>query len=108
MAIERIEGDDARLRVYAGMTDAQLRECATSKAGDRTGAFEAYVNGLFVAESKNVIMRALDAGCKPLSLFMEEKWLEHEMPLVERVLALWPETPVLVVSHERFCDLTGY
>ena len=32
--------------------------------------------GLFIAESPNVIERALNAGCKPLSILIETKELE--------------------------------
>ena len=99
---------DKRLRPYSGMTDAQLKECFTSKSGDKTGAFEAYTNGLFIAESKNVIMRALDGGYPLVSLFVEERWLEHERALVDMVLDRFPDVDVLRVSHETFQAVTGY
>ncbi len=100
--------NDPLLKVYSGMTDAQLKACATKASGDRTGAFDAYANGLFVAESKNVIDRALAAGCRPVSLFMEQCWLEATMPLVDRLLADDPAFPVLVATREQFRQLTGY
>lgn len=106
--IEHVGIDDKRLRLYSGLTDAQLRECYTPKAGDKLGAYNKYANGLFIAESKNVITRALKGGYKLVSIFMEEKWLEHEMPLVETALALDQDIPVLVVTHEDFKELTGY
>lgn len=99
---------DKRLRPYSGMTDAQLKECFTSKSGDKTGAFEAYSNGLFIAESKNVIMRALDGGYPLVSLFVEERWFEYERTLVDRVLEHFPDADVLRVSHETFKAVTGY
>lgn len=108
MAIERVTAADARLKVYSKLTDSQLRECYTPKSGDKLAGYEQYPHGLFVAESKNVISRAF-AGEYPLvSLFMEEKWLDHEMPLVEEVLSGNPDVPVLVCSHEDFVALTGY
>ena len=108
MAIVYVGIDDPRLRIYSGMTDAQLRECYTPKSGDKLGHYNKYANGLFIAESKNVIQRAMAGGYKLVSVFMEEKWLEHETPLVDAALALDPETPILVVSHEVFKQLTGY
>lgn len=109
MSLVRLpDASDIRLRPFSGMTDAQLRECYTSKSGDKTGAFASFTNGLFIAESKNVIVRALDAGYRLVSLFVEERWFEHERELVERVLADQPESDVLLVDHDAFKAVTGY
>lgn len=97
MPIIRLESlDDARLAPYSGMTDAQLRAC-----GDAG-------HGLFIGESRKVVERALAAGIRPLSLFMEECWLERTMPLVERLTAEDPAFPVLVATRGQFRELTGY
>lgn len=97
MPVVRLEGtDDPRLAVYSGMTDAQLREhpdCA---------------NGLFIGESAKVIDRALAAGVRPVSLFLEEKWLEQTRLLIDRLLAADPAFPVLLASREQFRAVTGY
>lgn len=106
--VEISTAEDKRLRPYSGMTDAQLKECNTPKSGDRTGMFERFANGLFIAESKNVIQRALDGGYALASLFVEERWLEHERALVNRVLEERPDADVLLVSHDIFKDVTGY
>ncbi|MGN0302468.1 MAG: TrmH family RNA methyltransferase [Anaerotardibacter sp.] len=106
--IEHVNADDSRLTLYSGLTDAQLRECYTQKAGNKLGLYSEYSNGLFIAESKNVIARALKGGYQVVSLFLEEKWLTHEMPLIEEVLAKDPEIPVMVVNHEDFRAVTGY
>ena len=66
--------DDPRLAAYSGMTDAQLRDCPDS------------AHGLFIGESRKVIERALAAGVRMRSLFMEEKWLDQTMPLVDLLL----------------------
>lgn len=102
------DAGDVRLRPFSGMTDAQLRECYTSKSGDKTGAFDSFVNGLFVAESKNVILRSLDAGYRLVSLFVEERWFDHERELVDRILLDQPDSDVLLVDHETFKKVTGY
>ena len=88
--------DDPRLAAYSGMTDAQLRDCPDS------------ANGLFIGESRKVIERALAAGVRMRSLFMEEKWLDQTMPLVDSLLDGDPDFPVLVATREQFRALTGY
>ena len=88
--------DDPRLAAYSGMTDAQLRDCPDS------------THGLFIGESRKVIERALAAGVRMRSLFMEEKWLDQTMPLVDSLLADDPDFPVLVATREQFRALTGY
>ena len=97
MPIIHLDGlDDPRLAAYSGMTDSQLRDCPDS------------ANGLFIGESRKVIERALAAGVRMRSLFMEEKWLDQTMPVVERVLAADPEMPVFVATRAQFHALTGY
>ena len=88
--------DDPRLAAYSGMTDAQLRDCPDS------------AHGLFIGESRKVIERALAAGVRMRSLFMEEKWLDQTMPLVDLLLDGDPAFPVLVATREQFRALTGY
>lgn len=55
-----------------------------------------------------VIERALAAGVRMRSLFMEEKWLDQTMPLVDSLLDGDPDFPVLVATREQFRALTGY
>lgn len=88
----------AILRPYAGTKDAEL--CTFRGKG--------HSYGLFIAESKNVIERALASGCVPQSLLVEQRWMEHERALVERVLQEFPEVPVVAVGHEEFQQITGY
>ena len=97
MPIVRLDGTgDVRLAVYAGATDARLRDDPD------------YANGLFIGESRKVIERALDAGVRPVSLFLEERWLDQTMPLIERMLADDPAFPVLLATREQFRAVTGY
>ena len=97
MPIIHLDGlGDPRLAVYSGMTDSQLRDCPDS------------AHGLFIGESRKVIERALDAGVRMRSLFMEEKWLDQTMPVVERALAADAEMPVFVATREQVHALTGY
>ncbi|MBC2889739.1 TrmH family RNA methyltransferase [Gordonibacter massiliensis (ex Traore et al. 2017)] len=97
MPIIRLDGvDDPRLAAYSGMTDAQLRDCPD------------FEHGLFIGESAKVIDRALSAGVRPVSLFLEEKWLAQTQPLIERLCAADPAFPVLVATREQFHVVTGY
>lgn len=88
--------DDPRLDAYARLTDVQLRSRLEPE------------KGLFIAESGNVIERALEAGMQPLSLLMEEKWLDALRPLIERAAAANPNAPVFVAPRAELAKLTGF
>lgn len=91
--IERIaSADDPRLDDYLRMTDVRLRSSVEVE------------RGLFMAESYNVIERALEAGCVPRSFLMTEKWLERFAPLFEP----WPAVPVFVGEEALLEELTGF
>ncbi|MDN6328809.1 MAG: rRNA methyltransferase, partial [Brachybacterium sp.] len=60
--------------------------------------------GLFMAESYEVISRAMDAGMAPRSFLMSEKWVEKFAPLYER----FPEVPVFVGAEPLLEQLTGF
>ena len=61
------------LDVYARLTENQLVNRADPE------------NGLFIAESPNVILRALDGGYVPVSLLMERRHIEGQArEVVER------------------------
>ena len=55
---------DPALDVYVRLTGSQLRNRLEPE------------KGIFIAESPNVIERALNAGCTPISVLIEEKELE--------------------------------
>lgn len=61
--------------------------------------------GVFVAESPNVILRALDAGYEPLSLLLEKKQVEGA---AREVLARCVQVPVYVAEEEVLKKLTGF
>ncbi len=82
------------------MTDGQL------KRGE--GFRRDNPQGLFIGESARVIERALDAGIRPKSLLVDDRWLEHDRDIVERIEATYPETPLFLVSAEHHHELTGY
>lgn len=95
--IERIQDiRDTRLDYYSKLTDAQLMSYPQ-------GSF-----GSFIAESRLVIERALKAGVKPISLFVEDRWYEQSLDLIERFEAIDAEIPVFRATHEQMQQLTGY
>ena len=64
--IEITDFSDPRLDIYARLREVQLLHYNEPKPG------------LFIAESLRVIERALDAGCVPVSLLLEQKHVEGQ------------------------------
>lgn len=81
------------LDVYARLTEAQLLN------RDRPG------EGLFIAESPKVVIRALDAGYEPVSILTEDRHINGE---AREVLARCPDIPVYTAPFEVLTQLTGY
>lgn len=85
--------EDSRLDAYARLTEAQLRNKLEPE------------KGVFIAESNKVIVRALDAGYEPVSLLMEEKWLDASAGIIARVSE---DVPVFVLPPDELKRLTGF
>ena len=81
------------LDVYARLTEAQL-----------LNRFEP-AKGMFIAESPKVIMRALDAGCVPVSLLVERNHVNEEAALAIRRCG---DVPVYTASMDILTQLTGF
>ncbi|RBP98326.1 rRNA methyltransferase [Bifidobacterium aemilianum] len=98
MHIVRIQSiEDERVAAYTNLTELQLRNRLEP------------AKGLFIAESPKVIDRALDAGREPISLLVEEAWLEGMAGSFEQMDRRWgPDIPVYVASPEQLKALTGY
>ena len=77
--------------------------------------------GLFIAESPNVILRALAAGYEPLSLLMEQRESDSEKgkKIIEQIMSSFaekrvsePDTratfPVYVSTNEVLSQITGF
>lgn len=70
--------------------------------------------GIFIAETANVIIRALDAGYEIESLLVEEERLEIEAPTVwAKIEELYGKEklsglPIFVAPHEVINKMTGY
>lgn len=93
MALERIDDPgDARLTDYRDLTDVALRSRREP------------AEGLYMAESAEVIGRALDAGHRPRSVLLEERWVDPLAALLARV----GDCPVFVGSPDVVRAITGY
>ena len=91
--IEITDFTDPQLDVYARLTEAQL-----------LNRFEP-AKGMFIAESPKVIMRALDAGCEPVSLLVERNHVNAEAAeAIERC----GDVPVFTATLEILTKLTGF
>ncbi|MDK6349106.1 TrmH family RNA methyltransferase [Bifidobacterium scardovii] len=89
--------DDERVSAYTNLTEIQLRNRLEP------------AKGLFIAESPKVIDRALAAGREPISLLVEEPWIEGMADTFAFVDEHWgPSVPVYVASPEQLRQLTGY
>ena len=91
--IEITDFSDPELDVYARLTEAQLLNRFEPK------------KGMFIAESPKVIMRALDAGCEPVSLLVERNHVNAEAAeAIERC----GDVPVYTATLEILTKLTGF
>lgn len=61
--------------------------------------------GIFIAESPKVIERALDSGCEPISILMEERHIEGEG---KSVLERCGDIPVYTAEFDVLKELTGF
>ena len=85
--------EDPALDVYARLTENQLVNRADPE------------NALFIAESPNVIHRALDAGCVPVSMLLERKHIEGQ---AREIITRCGEIPIYTSNLEVLTQLTGF
>ena len=81
------------LDVYARLTEAQLLNRFEPK------------KGMFIAESPKVILRALDAGCIPVSILVERNHINEEATLA---IQRCGDSPVFTATLEILTQLTGF
>lgn len=90
MKVIEIESiDDARVAMFASLTDRQLRSCAN----------------MIIVESPKVILSALKAGCRPLALLCEKRHITGD---AAPILALCLDIEVYTGKREVLASLTGY
>lgn len=85
--------DAPELDVYARLSEVQL-----------LNRFEPE-KGLFIAESPKVIERALNAGCVPVSMLVEDRHVEGE---ARDIIARCGEVPVYTAAFDVLTQLTGF
>lgn len=120
MALIRLKNlNDARLRVFSSMTDAELRD-PKQLVGLRRACDEGIDDaGLFIAESRNVIWRAMDAGYVPFAFLTDERWAAQGEELLERTGAdrateaegpnpAGADIPLFVGTRDQIQELTGF
>lgn len=90
---EIIDFTAPELDVYARLTEAQLLNRFEPK------------KGMFIAESPKVIMRALDAGCVPVSLLVERGHINEE---AAEAIARCGDVPVYTAPLDVLTQLTGF
>ena len=91
--IEITDFQAPELDVYARLSEAQL-----------LNRFEPE-KGLFIAESPKVIERALNAGCIPVSVLVEDKHVEGEG---KEIIARCGDIPVYTAPFDVLTNLTGF
>jgi len=97
MIYERLESlDDERLDPYARLTDVQLRSRIEPE------------RAVFIAESAEVIGRAIDGRMQPLSLLTAEKFLPQLEVVLEKLQHANAEAPVFIAPESALKRLTGF
>ena len=81
------------LDVFARLTEGQLKSRADLS------------KGLFIAESPNVILRALDGGYEPVSLLMERRHIEGQ---AREVVERCGDIPLYTAPLPVLTELTGF
>lgn len=91
--IELSDFHDPELDIYARLTEGQLKNRAEPE------------KGMFIAESPNVIHRALDAGYEPVSMLMERKHVDGQ---AKEIIARCGDIPVYTSDLDVLTQLTGF
>lgn len=94
--IRLTDPDDPRLDDYTRLTDVALRRRLEPE------------RGLYMAESTKVIRRALEAGHRPRSFLMTERWLPELADVLADVETRFGDVPVYVGAPEVVETLTGF
>ena len=98
MRLIQVSGlEDPALDVFTKLSEVQLKRY-----------YEPH-GGLFIAESPKVVLRALDAGCRPVSLLVEDRHVRGEAAgVLARIGESEAEIPVYTGPYELLTRLTGY
>ena len=91
--IQITDFDAHELDIYARMSEGELLNRHEPE------------KGVFIAESPKVIIRALDAGCKPISCLVEEKHINGE---AKEIIERCGEVPIYTAQFDVLTKLTGF
>ena len=86
------DADDPRLADYVDLRDVTLRRHLEA------------AGGLFIAEGDKVIRRAVEAGYRPRSFLLAERWLAGLHDVIDR----WPDVPIYLVPESLAEQVTGF
>ena len=101
--IELTDFSVPELDVYARLNERQVRHCDEWLPQYGKG------EGLFIAESPNVIRRALDGGYEPVSLLLERRRIGgQDRDILTACEARAPGLPVYTGDTEILSRLTGF
>lgn len=84
---------DPQLDIYARLTEGQLKNRAELE------------KGMFIAESPNVIHRALDAGYEPVSMLMERRHVDGQ---AKQIIDRCGDIPIYTSELDVLTQLTGF
>lgn len=87
---------DERLSDYRDLTDVALRSMREP------------AEGIYIAESLNVLERALGAGHRPISALTTDQWLEKLQELCEQHAGVCSGMPIYVGSESILENITGF
>lgn len=87
--------DNDELNIYSKLTEKELLHINEPH------------DGIFIAESPKVILRALDAGYEPISILSLDPDISKE-PLVDKVLKRCENIPIYIGSESILRELTGF
>ena len=83
---------DPRLADYVSLRDSRLRRSLEN------------AEGIFIAEGEKIIRRAAEAGCRPRSFLLQERWLDG----LDDVLSHWDDVEVYVGSADLVEQVSGF
>lgn len=102
MIFEISDIKDPRVKIFASLTETQLRRCL-----DISGAIDPCddVIGLFIAESPKVIQVAIQHDYIPEAILCERRHITGD---AASILKQFPELPIYTAEREILRELTGY
>ena len=108
-SVRGVLGEMPEIAIYVSLNEKQLKR------------YDEPREGIFICESEKVIRRALAAGYRPISFFVEEKMEEKAEALLAQYVSEAPdpsdlsessnpsgEIPVYVAPQSQMKEITGY